>query len=316
MDLTPSPRVLAVDRVLAVYNAIFAGFWIGDIGRAPYAALLALAHVTAATLPAVLRRAPPLQVLSRPVRVLRELYPLIWLSAFWPELDLLHQLRIPPTFDHQIAALDLALFGFHGTHLNLVWMWRMPYAWLSEPMHFAYWAYYLLIGIPPMTLLVLGRTAALRDLVFRMMLTYLTCFLVYVLYPVYGPGLTLPRYAGPLTHGFFYQLVRDTVGAGDSPGCAFPSSHVAGAVTIAYAASRALPRWVGRLLWIEAIGVLISTVYTQNHFPVDALAGLGWGLALQIAVAPALAVRLEGEPKRVPAPVLPPLAALHQEGDR
>src|SRR2546422_8944151 len=62
--------------------------------------------------------------LSPPVRLLRELYPLIWLGAFWPELDLLHQLHIPPTFDHQIAALDLALFGVRGTHVDLVWMWR------------------------------------------------------------------------------------------------------------------------------------------------------------------------------------------------
>src|SRR2546426_9210878 len=81
-------------------------------------------------LPALLRRAP--DELSPPVRLLRELYPLIWLGAFWPELDLLHQLHIPPTFDHQIAALDLALFGVHGTHVDLVWMWRMPYRWLDR----------------------------------------------------------------------------------------------------------------------------------------------------------------------------------------
>jgi len=311
MDL--NPRVLPVDRFVAVYNAVFAGFWIAYAGRAPYAAWLSLAHAAAATLPALLRRAPPAP--WRPIRTLRELYPLLWLAAFWPELDLLHQLRVPPTFDHQIAALDLALFGVRGTHLDLVWMWRMPYPWLSEPMHFAYWAYYLLIGIPPVVLLLLGRTQALRDIVFRMMLTYLTCFLLYILYPVYGPGLTLPRYAGPLTDGVFYQLVRATLGAGDSPGCAFPSSHVAGAITIAYAVSRWVPRWVAGLLWIEAIGVLVSTVYTQNHFPIDALSGLAWGLALQVAVAPSLARWLDGR-RRVPAPILPRFAVTQEEGGR
>ena len=154
-------------------------------------------------------------------------------------------------------------------------------------MHFAYWAYYLLIVVPPIAFLLRGRSDALGDLVFRLMLTYLGCYLVYIVYPVYGPALTLPRYAGPLTEGAFYRLVRATLGAGDSPGSAFPSSHVAGAVTIAYAASRSVPRWIGSLLWIEALGVLVSTVYTQNHFPIDAVAGLAWGLALQIAVAPA-----------------------------
>ena len=303
MDLTR--RVFPVDRLLAIYNAIFAGFWAAYIGRAPYAGWLLLAHLAALTLPALLGRAPT--TLSQPARTLRDLYPLVWLAAFWPELDLLHQLRIPPTFDPHLAALDLALFGIHGTHVNLLWMPRMPYAWLSEPMHFSYWAYYLLIGLPPLALVLLGRTEALRDMVFRMMLTYLTCFVVFILYPVYGPGLTLPRYSGALTHGFFYQLVRTTLGAGDSPGCAFPSSHVAGAITIAYAGSRWFPRWISGLLWIEAIGVLVSTVYTQNHYPIDALAGLAWGLALQIAVAPAAARWLtEGRGKRaIPAPVLP-----------
>lgn len=306
-------RVLPVDRVLAVYNAIFAGFWAAYLGRAPYAAGLALAHLAALTLPTLLERAPA--TLSQPTRTLRELYPLLWLAAFWPELDLLHRLRIPPTFDHQIAALDLAWFGIHGTHVNLAWMPHMPYAWLSEPMHFSYWAYYLLIGVPPIALTLLGRTEALRDVVFRMMLTYLSCFLLFILYPVYGPGLTLPRYAGPLTHGFFYQLVRSTLGAGDSPGCAFPSSHVAGAITIAYAGARCFPRWVGRLLWAEAIGVLVSTVYTQNHYPIDALSGLGWGLGLQIAVAPAVARWLDGQ-RVIPVPVLPRLAPAPEGEDR
>src|SRR2546426_9314043 len=143
-----------------------------------HAAWLALAHAAAVALPALLRRAPAR--LSPPLRTLRELYPVIWLAGFWPELGLLQQLRIPPTFDQQIAALDLALFGIHGSHVNLVWMQRMPYLWLSEPMHFAYWAYYLLIGLPPLALMLLGRTAALRDLVFRLMLTYLTCYAIYL----------------------------------------------------------------------------------------------------------------------------------------
>src|SRR5436309_2327670 len=255
--------------------------------------------------PLLLRRAPA--TLSPPLRTLRELYPVIWLAGFWPELGLLQQLRIPPTFDQQIAALDLALFGIHGSHVNLVWMQRMPYVWLSEPMHFAYWAYYLLIGLPPLALMLLGRTAALRDLVFRLMLTYLTCYAIYLVYPVYGPGLTLPRYAGPLTDGLFHRLVASALDAGDSPGSAFPSSHVAGAVTIAYACSRWLPRRIATLLWLEAIGVLVSTVYTQNHFPVDALAGCAGAWLLQIAVAGRVA-RWLGDCSTVPGPVLPVFA--------
>jgi len=112
MDL--KPRVLPIDRFVAIYNAALAGLWAAYVGRAPHAAWLALAHVAAAALPALLRRAPA--PLSPSLRTLRELYPVIWLAGFWPELGLLQQLRIPPTFDQQIAALDLALFGIHGSH--------------------------------------------------------------------------------------------------------------------------------------------------------------------------------------------------------
>jgi len=303
MDL--KPRVLPIDRFVAIYNAALAALWATYLGRAPHATWLALGHVAAVALPALLRRAPA--PLSPSLRALRELYPVIWLAAFWPELGLLQQLRIPPTFDQQIAALDLALFGLHGSHVNLVWMPRMPSLWLSEPMHFSYWAYYLLIALPPLALTLLGRTAALRDLVFRLLLTYLTCYAIYLVYPVYGPGLTLPRYAGPLNDGLFYRLVDSTLGAGDSPGSAFPSSHVAGAVTIAYACSRWVPRRVATLLWIEAIGVLVSTVYTQHHFPIDALSGFAGALLLQIAVAGPVARWLGGR-ARVPGPVLPVFA--------
>ncbi len=37
-----------------------------------------------------------------------------------------------------------------------------------------------------------------------------------------------------------------------------------------------------------ALGVVLSTVYTQNHYAIDLLAGVVWALGLQIAVAPAI----------------------------
>src|SRR2546425_9578569 len=98
MDLNPPLPlplgVLPVDRFVALYNAIFAGFWIASAARAPYAPWLAFAHVVAAMLPALMRRAPDP---SPPGRLLRELYPPILLGAFLPELGLLPQLPIPPT---------------------------------------------------------------------------------------------------------------------------------------------------------------------------------------------------------------------------
>jgi hypothetical protein len=47
--------------------------------------------------------------------------------------------------------------------------------------------------------------------------------------------------------------------------------------------------------------VFLATIYTQNHYPVDALAGLVWALGLQLVVLPALSAGYQ----RPPVPVLP-----------
>ncbi len=57
---------------------------------------------------------------------------------------------------------------------------------------------------------------------------------------------------------------------------------------MAYLALRWFRRPVAALLAAAAVGVTLSCVYTQNHYAVDALAGIVWALALQLVVAPAL----------------------------
>jgi membrane-associated phospholipid phosphatase len=278
MDL--SGRVLPVDRVLTGYNALLAAVW-GSLATAvPYAAGIGAAHAAAAALPALLARA---RRLAPPLAVLRELYPLLWLLGFWTELGLLRPLLHRSTYDAGIAALDLACFG---THLNVVWIARMPGRWLSEPMHFFYFAYYALIFAPAIVLVAAGRRDALRDFTFRLIVAYLGCYVLYLGFPVDGPRHTLAPYVGPLTQGFFYRLTHGALHLGDSTGTAFPSSHVAGAATIAVVAWRWFPRGVAAVITLEAAGVLVSTVYTQNHYPVDAAAGLLWSLVLQFAGVP------------------------------
>ena len=289
-------RVLPIDRLVAAYNLILAGVWALYLGRAAYVPWIVAAHAAGAFLPVLWRRAP--LPLSQPLRAIRDLYPLIWLGAFWAELALLHSLRIAPGLDPQIAALDLAVFG---SHLNETWMPGTRQLWVSELLHFSYWAYYLLIGIPPLVLALTRRTQALRDLVFRLMLVYLTCYLVFIVAPVYGPRELAARYEGPLTQGFFYQLVYNTLSIGESPGCAFPSSHVAAAVTIALVGWRWFSRPIGILLGLEAIGVALGTFFTQNHYAIDSLAGIIWGAGFAVLVAPVLMRRLD-RPLRHPKP--------------
>jgi hypothetical protein len=204
-------------------------------------------------------------------------YPLVWVAVFWQELGLHTALVGTAPNDVFVAALDRRLLG---AHLNLVWMPAMPHLWFSEIMQFFYFSYYvLLIGVPAYLLARSGVQAG-RDTVLRVSAVYLACFVIYALLPAVGPLGAFPRFAGA-EQGWF-RAVNDALhAAGDAMGTAFPSSHVAGAVTMAWLARRHGPPWLGRLAMALACGVVPATVYTQNHFAVDAVAGAALALAVQ-----------------------------------
>lgn len=295
-------RVTLSDRLVAAYNLLLAGFWIALLGRGSHVPWIAAAHGAAAMLPWLLSRAA-----RRPWGVaaaLREAYPLVLLGAFWTELDVLRNAAGPGGYDHVIQLLDRAVFD---THLHEQWMPHMDAIWFSEAMYFMYYAYYGLIFLPPIVVALQGRHAALRDMTLRLMATYLTIYVVYIAFPVDGPHFLHPPHQGPHTGGLFYRLVAAAHATGDSRGCAFPSSHVAGAVTIAILGWRWFPRPVAAVLSFEALGVVGSTVYTQNHYAIDSVAGIAWAFTVQLLAVPLLC-RAGRPPGRASVPPLPELA--------
>ena len=277
-----TPAVRPVDRLIAAYNVLLAIVWGSLIGRADYATPIALAHIAALSLPWLLERGA--SRCGAFTRTLHDVYPLLLMLAFWTELGFLRPFH-GPTHDAWVTALDLAVFR---VHLNVVWMPAMPWPWFSELMHLSYYAYYLIIIGPPLALLLTARRDAMRDVVLRLMVTYLGCYTLYLMFPVDGPGHTMVHYQGAPTTGFFYRLVHEAGDFGDSMGTAFPSSHVAGALTAAWAGWRWFSRPIAILLALEAAGVVVATVYTQNHYAIDVLAGILWAVLLQLTVVPAL----------------------------
>jgi membrane-associated phospholipid phosphatase len=296
-------RHRAGDLVIAGYNLLLLAVWAGLRDRAWYAGWIAAAHGMAVALPFLLAWRTRGRALSRPVGLLCEIYPLLLIPLFWSELGRLHAVANPATHDAAIARLDLAFFG---RHLNLVWMPAMPYPALSELMHGSYLFYYLQVFLPPLVLALAGRAVPVRDMMLRLTVTYLGCYLLYLAYPVIGPATLMPHYQGPLVDGFFYRLTHAARDAGDALGTAFPSSHVAGATTAAVLAWRWFPRGIAVLVTLQAVGVLLATVYTQNHYAIDAAAGLLWALLLQGLAVPILLLALEpSADRRGPVPVLP-----------
>lgn len=264
-----SAPIRPADRLLAGYNVALAAVWAALVGGASYAPWICAAHAAAATLPWLLERAG--NTASPALRGLREVYPLLLLLGFWSELGLVRELLHAAAHDEIIRAADVALFG---VHVHEVWMPAMPAVWFSEVMHLVYFVYDPLILVLPIAAGLRGRRAAQRDMTFRLLVTYLGCYVLYLAFPVDGPSNTMTRYAGDLTGGFYYRLVQGVIGVGDSLGTAFPSSHVAGATTIAVFAWRWYRPAAAALLTVEAAGVFVATVYTQNHYAIDAVAGL------------------------------------------
>jgi membrane-associated phospholipid phosphatase len=303
-------RAAPVHVLVAAYNLVLGAIWWAHWQQTPYAAWIAAAHLSAVTLPWLIAAAPHRR--WDIMAAVREVYPLIMLLAFWTELDLLREILGRQQLDPAIQALDLAVFG---VHLHAVLLPRFDTLWISEPMFFAYYVYYGFIFGPPILLAVLGRRPALRDATLRLMATYLTCYAVYIAFPVYGPHFIGTPYQGPHTAGLFYHLVAAAQRFGDAHGCAFPSSHVAGVVTIAIIAWRWFPRRVAVLFTVEALGVVVATVYTQNHYGVDSLAGIVWALAVQLALVPALETLLAPAHARRRAASLPGLVPALQRFD-
>lgn len=310
MDLTRG-RATPVDWLLAAFNLTMAGCWTLAAGKAPMAVWMVLAHAAAAALPVLLAARP---TLSRPVGALRLAYPLLWLAAFWTEIDALRRALHAGANDALLRSMDIAVFG-SALHTKL--MPGLPSLWVSEPLHFAYFAYYAAIALPILALALRRRQAALDEAFFRLMLTYTVCFTMYAVFPVDGPHHLEPIYAGRPADGFWYQVVHRVNDSGGSLGAAFPSSHAAGAVTIAFLGRLFFSRSVAMLLAVHAGLIVVATTYTQYHYAIDSVAGLLLAVVLQVVVAPALL--RSGQPMSLATPRLPVVPSprrLQEEGRR
>jgi membrane-associated phospholipid phosphatase len=288
-----------VDRWLILYNLGFAVLWLTAIGRVSFAPVIVLAHLAAAVLPALMTRLTPQATRIGPV--LRQIYPLILIVGFWTEMGLVRDVFHATTYDAAVAAIDRSLLGFH---LQTRWMPAMPAVWFSETMFFLYVLYYPMVFLTPVVLALRGN-AATRNVVFRLTLGYTVCYVLYAMFPVDGPSHTMVRFDGALTEGFFYQFSAGAIHAGDSMGTAFPSSHVVGAVIMALLAFRWFARPLAALFVFEAIGVVVSAVYTQNHFAIDVVAGILLAVVVYSLVAPTLEALLTRADRRESVPPLP-----------
>lgn len=183
-------------------------------------------------------------------------------------------------FDDLILGWEAALFGQPSRDLAV----RFDILLLSEVLHAAYIAYYLIIYVPPVILYASGRRDAHRAVVFGIMLTFFVHYLFFIYFPVQGPRYLFPAPGGEIAGGAIYGFTHTLLEAGSSQGAAFPSSHVGVATAATLLAFKYLPK-LAPLLAIMTGALALGAVYGGFHYATDAGAGMLLGVLL-IALAP------------------------------
>ena len=222
---------------------------------------------------------------------LRHFYPILLYTAFYRETGTLNQMFFTGLLDHHFVRMDQAIFGFQP---SLAFMERYPYEWLSETFYASYFSYYLMIAGIGVTLFVRGR-AEFAHYVSVVSFVFYVCYLIYICLPVLGPRVffytpaetginyVLPpdlqalaakiRVPDPIESGLFFSIMKFIYHHFESPGAAFPSSHVAVAWCTVFFSVRYLPR-IRIAHAIVAVLLCLATVYCRYHYVVDVIAGL------------------------------------------
>lgn len=229
-------------------------------------------------------------------RFIGDWYPMVLLLGLYAEVGIVN---VDLGYQHDLLIQRLEQWVF-GSQLSYRWIREMPNPLLSWLLHGCYLSYYAILYGSPLGLWLSGRHDAARRTIFVVMVTFYSCYVVFLFFPVAGP-----RYAFDLVHNaatdvWPARVAQWVLDRGDSWGAAFPSSHVAAAVV---AAGCALRYWrpLGLALAPLTVGLVVSVVYGQFHYAVDAVAGL-------VVAALVLGAEYAYSRERVASGV-PPLAA-------
>jgi len=201
----------------------------------------------------------------------RDTYPLWGLPLLYRDVGLLNRILHAGFYDRIVLRWELAIFGLFPSVWMRVWF---PNAALDEWLHFSYLSYYSLVPILGLWLYLHGREELCRVFATTMMLTFFTCYVAFILFPVAGPHYVFIQEGGK---GLFARAVRAVLYGGASRGTAFPSSHVAGAVAVFLMSCR-FERRLAPLFGVLGAGILLGVVYCGFHYGIDALSGLAIGV--------------------------------------
>ncbi|MCX7723177.1 MAG: phosphatase PAP2 family protein, partial [Verrucomicrobiae bacterium] len=229
---------------------------------------------------------------QRVLNFLRHFYPILLYTGFYRETGLLNQMLFSGYLDPFFVRLEEKLFGFQPSIAFMQWL---PYRWASELFYAAYFSYYVMITGVGLALLLKNRQQFLHY-VSVVSFTFYVCYLTYIFTPVIGPRLFYREIAGyqlppevipnpippipeAVQSGIFYKIMAVIYDIFESPGAAFPSSHIAVALVTLYFSFKYL-RAVRHIHAVTVLLLCLSTVYGHYHYVVDVIGGAAAALVL------------------------------------
>lgn len=213
--------------------------------------------------------------------------PLLILSLLHYESGIFNHFIYRDFLDPYIVVLDQAYFGCEP---YLALHTAMPWNWLAQLTHFAYFSFYLILVVP-VTILYFNEhekalmpenpeefwknARPLQEMLFAVMLVMTASFLMFIIFPVKGPT----EYRSVLFHDStgMVAIMNFLYRVGDLDGGAMPSSHVAVSLVITLYSFTFLKKYRWMILILFA-ALCFSTVYNAYHYGTDVIAGLimGW----------------------------------------
>ena len=254
--------------------------------------LLLLAHCTCLGLVHLLIHAHAARPQQPVLRFVRHFYPILLYTGFYRETGALNQMVYIGYLDPFFIRLEERLFGFQP---SIAFMQLLPFRWAGELFYAAYFSYYVMISGVGLALFLKNRQQFFHYVSIVSFVFYL-CYLTYIFTPVIGPRLFYRPVAGyqlpaeatpnpippiptPVQSAVFYKIMAVIYDIFESPGAAFPSSHIAVALVTLYFSFKYLRQI--RYIHLGAVMLLcLSTVYGHYHYVVDVIGGAATALVL------------------------------------
>lgn len=208
-------------------------------------------------------------------------FPLIAIPLLYAEIPTLIAGAGSAYHDAEVQRWELALFGGTSPAATLApaltsALASLPALVVSEALHAGYLSFYPIIYAPLVVVALRGDADALARGVTALVAVFAASYLAFVWFPVQGPRYLWAAPPG-IPPGFFRALASSILESGSSRGTAFPSAHVAIAVTQSLFALR-YHRPLGIIVAVLTALLTVGAIYGGYHYAVDAIAGALVGL--------------------------------------